>query len=281
MSGAELLLSDLIGTQFKMDVPTSVFIEPISQGLGEEGKVSSHAIRIYVLSTDSTPVTLVNGAADPMVASAMNIVIVPARTPHSVSVDENVSGVVLSLSPKAFTHEVFAQKSILAVTGEVQDKLYLLLEELLEVNEQLNPAQQCEAYILAKRCESLLAALHLEQKIQGHSDAANGEMLTVFRRLIEEHALSHISVKEYAEAMGISVSTLNRLCQANLGQSPKHLIHLYLIGQAKQRLLYRQESVEDVALSLGFKDPAYFSRFFKQIVGITAGQFRQSGFATH
>lgn len=281
MSGAELLLSDLIGKQFKMDVPTSVYIEPINQGVGDEGKVSSHAIRVYVLSTDSTPVTLVNGATDPLVAPATTVVIVPAGTSHFIEFDDAVSGVVLSLSPKVFTHEVFEQKAVLAITSDVQDKLYLLLEALLDVNEQLNANQQSEALSLAKRCESLLVDLHVNQKIQNHADASNGEMLKVFRGLIEEHALTHISVKDYAEAMGISVSTLNRLCQANLGQSPKHLIHLYLIGQAKQRLLYRQESVEEVALSLGFKDPAYFSRFFKQIVGITAGQFRQRGFATH
>ncbi|MFT6951282.1 MAG: AraC family transcriptional activator of pobA [Paraglaciecola sp.] len=35
--------------------------------------------------------------------------------------------------------------------------------------------------------------------------------------------------------------------------------------------------MEEISEVLGFSDPAYFSRFFKQMVGVTAGAFRQQG----
>ncbi|MCO4785390.1 MAG: helix-turn-helix domain-containing protein, partial [Marinomonas atlantica] len=40
-------------------------------------------------------------------------------------------------------------------------------------------------------------------------------------------------------------------------------------------LIYTQKSVEQIAYDLGFKDPGYFSRFFKRCENITPGQYRQ------
>ncbi|MEZ5449103.1 MAG: helix-turn-helix domain-containing protein [Thiolinea sp.] len=39
-------------------------------------------------------------------------------------------------------------------------------------------------------------------------------------------------------------------------------MHDRLIAEAKRQLIYANRSVNEIAYELGFRDPAYFSRFF-------------------
>jgi AraC family transcriptional activator of pobA len=45
---------------------------------------------------------------------------------------------------------------------------------------------------------------------------------------------------------------------------------------ARRHLIYTDASVEAIAYGLGFRDPGYFSRFFKRLAGVAPGQFRQA-----
>ncbi|MGB3383878.1 MAG: helix-turn-helix domain-containing protein [Marinomonas sp.] len=47
-----------------------------------------------------------------------------------------------------------------------------------------------------------------------------------------------------------------------------------MLLEAKRQLLYTSQSIEEIAYNLGFKDPAYFSRFFKKNTGYPPGRFR-------
>jgi AraC-like DNA-binding protein len=44
--------------------------------------------------------------------------------------------------------------------------------------------------------------------------------------------------------------------------------------EAKRNLVYTNMTVNDVAYDLGYKDPAYFSRFFSTHVGEAPGRFK-------
>jgi AraC-like DNA-binding protein len=49
-----------------------------------------------------------------------------------------------------------------------------------------------------------------------------------------------------------------------------------LLLEAKRRLVFTRGSVEELAFDLGFKDPAYFSRFFKKLTDQTPAVYRSS-----
>jgi AraC family transcriptional activator of pobA len=48
-----------------------------------------------------------------------------------------------------------------------------------------------------------------------------------------------------------------------------------LVLEARRRLIYAASSVSSIAADLGFKDPAYFSRFFRRHLGIGPLDFRR------
>lgn len=111
---------------------------------------------------------------------------------------------------------------------------------------------------------------------QAHSNPKSSQTFQQFRQLLETHYREQWDVQSYAHALHTSVSSLNRLCQEKAGSSAKHLIQERVLLEAKRRLIYTQESLERVAESLGFKDPAYFSRFFKNLAGMPPSDYRKT-----
>jgi AraC family transcriptional activator of pobA len=96
-----------------------------------------------------------------------------------------------------------------------------------------------------------------------------------FRQLIELHYLEHWSVDRYARRLALSETSLNRLCQSLAGTTAFELIQQRLALEARRRLIYVPVSVAAIAAELGFKDPAYFSRFFRKHSGMSPSVFRR------
>jgi AraC family transcriptional activator of pobA len=96
-----------------------------------------------------------------------------------------------------------------------------------------------------------------------------------FRQLIELHYLEHWSVERYARRLALSETSLNRLCQRIAGTTAFEVIQQRLALEARRRLTYVPLSVAAIAAELGFKDPAYFSRFFRKHSGMSPSVFRR------
>ena len=99
-----------------------------------------------------------------------------------------------------------------------------------------------------------------------------------FRRfvdLVEIHHKDQWSVNGYADALGITAPHLNAICKKQGGRSALQFIHDRVLLAARRGLAYTDNSVADVARSLGFTDPSYFTRFFKRFEGSTPSRFRR------
>jgi len=97
-----------------------------------------------------------------------------------------------------------------------------------------------------------------------------------FRALIETNFIKQWPVSAYAQALAVTERTLHRACDAVAGAPPLKIIHRRSIIEAQRRLLYSPASVSEVGFSLGFQDPAHFSRFFSENVGESPLAFRRS-----
>ncbi len=84
------------------------------------------------------------------------------------------------------------------------------------------------------------------------------------------------SVSDLAEKVNLSKNYLSDLLRKETGQSAKEHINDVLIDRAQSKLLLNtEESVAEIAYSLGFKYPHYFSRLFKAQTGYTPQQYRK------
>lgn len=95
-----------------------------------------------------------------------------------------------------------------------------------------------------------------------------------FRDHIEEHFHEWHKVSEYAERLGYSARTLNRLARQHTGLSAKELIDERVVLEAKRRLSHGDASVSEIAEQLGFDDASNFSSYFRRQTQLTPGAFR-------
>jgi AraC family transcriptional regulator, transcriptional activator of pobA len=96
-----------------------------------------------------------------------------------------------------------------------------------------------------------------------------------FRVLVDRHYRQQQSVAFYAGRLGMSQTHLNRICRAAFRASALGIIHRRVVLEATRDLTFTVMSVKEIAGSLGFDDPAYFTRFFTQRVGVSPKRFRE------
>ncbi|MFN6037976.1 MAG: helix-turn-helix domain-containing protein [Bacteroidota bacterium] len=82
------------------------------------------------------------------------------------------------------------------------------------------------------------------------------------------------SVKYLASKVNLSPSYLSDLLKKETGLNAQDHIHYFVIEQAKNILTQTNQSVSEIAYSLGFEYPQYFSRLFKQKTGKTPLEYR-------
>jgi AraC family transcriptional regulator, transcriptional activator of pobA len=95
-----------------------------------------------------------------------------------------------------------------------------------------------------------------------------------FLQLVEVHLHDQWKVADYAAAMGVSTDRLNTAVRRALGKAPLEVIHDRVCAAARQMLESSGLQIDRVAALLGFDDPAYFSRFFKRLTGMSPRQYR-------
>lgn len=109
----------------------------------------------------------------------------------------------------------------------------------------------------------------------------NKDILTKFEKELQEYIQSPSlskkglpTVKYLAEQVHLSPNYLSDLLKKETGMNAQDRIHYYLIEEAKNLLLSSNKSVSELAFSLGFEYPQYFSRLFKSKTGMTPLAFR-------
>lgn len=215
------------------------------------------------------------------------ILSVPAREIHGFRHHPGVRGHIITISEPflmgAFAETerqsfpfLFTQPLLMRLReGSHEDQMLFSLVQQL-VAEYKNP-QTGQACLLGAYLKILFVLLG---RAAGHVQTPEQQFdakITIyeqFLKLLEAHYTQHWSISRYAERLGMTESRLNRLCQRYTGQNALQIMHGRLVTEAKRKLMYANLSVNEVAYELGFKDPAYFSRFFNKSCGEPPSQFK-------
>lgn len=93
--------------------------------------------------------------------------------------------------------------------------------------------------------------------------------------IFEHYTEPGFSVKTLAAQIGLSEVHLRRIFKATADISPvKYITHLRL-EKAKNMLITSNYSISEIAISVGYSDPYYFSRVFKQEIGIAPSEYKK------
>ena len=122
---------------------------------------------------------------------------------------------------------------------------------------------------------TLLYRMVTDQMMVQHNPTLRALLPAV--RYMEEHLQQSLPVNQLAELCYMSRSTFFRRFQAQYGLSPT-ACHLQMRLQKSRELLESGlYTVERVSELMGFCDTAYFSRLFRKVMGVCAGDCRPRG----
>lgn len=224
----------------------------------------------------------IEGARQPLTPPC--IAVIPESIVHGFRFSRDVEGHVLTLRPDRLP-------ALLASAPEVRRTLEQ--PRVLSLRDREEAARACSEQLAhlaqehgahgsgrAAALEAhLLALLVWVHRVAGGAapeptlDRAH-RLAFAFRALIDAHYRRHRPLCFYAERLGVTPTHLNRVAQSVFGDSALGTIHRRLLLEARRELTFTVKPVAEVAEQLGFRDAAYFTRFFGRAEGIAPRAFR-------
>jgi AraC family transcriptional activator of pobA len=216
------------------------------------------------------------------------LVIVPPGTVHAFRFAENTHGFVLTVPSatmpaaaerdmRELLQSVFAEVFVGALHEQpLAERLAGLFERLLA---EFREPEAGAAPITGWLANSILwiLARHLAHTRANTALAPTRQRSWLrFRALVEAHFHEQWKVARYARQLGMTAGRLNRLCREQCGLSASRLLQQRLALEARRRLIYVDLPIARLAGELGFRDAAYFCRFFKRHAGASPRTFRRN-----
>lgn len=135
--------------------------------------------------------------------------------------------------------------------------------------------------IMVSYCSLILSYINNFYKRQFDSrEQIYNKVVSDFYRHLEEYyddsnnaQLPYVSY--FAEKSNLSSNYFGDVIKHFTDHSPQELIHQHILQLAKSKLRQTELSVSEIAYSLGYEYPTYFTRFFKKETGITPTVFRE------
>lgn len=111
-------------------------------------------------------------------------------------------------------------------------------------------------------------------RVDGTDQSAKVQIVTRYKDLVVERYTETHQTSDYACMLNITPQYLNQATKEILGMTAKDIIHEQLTIEARHALKFSDDSIKRIAFNLGFSDPYYFSKYFKQHVGCTPSAYR-------
>jgi AraC family transcriptional activator of pobA len=208
------------------------------------------------------------------------VVTIPPGIAHGFRFSPEIDGHVVTMlagrvrQRPAWNPDVFDRPRLLRVAPEPEGHFLLATLDRMEAELSTGFAPRT---LLLESCLDValtLAAARIGAD-PGSRKPDDRDRLARLNALIGLHYREHRPAAFYAEALGISVTHVNRLCRAATGRSLGTLLAQRLIDEARRNLVFSIMTVQQIAYELGYADPAYFSRAFTRATGETPGAFRR------
>ena len=145
-------------------------------------------------------------------------------------------------------------------TDYVKIKIIHLLQERQKLRERLLEKLRDNKLLLSE-----------PEKVESIDDA----FLRKFAEQIEAvYADPEYNVEKLSETLGLSRGHLHRKIKELTGPAPVEFLRTYRLNKATQLLRQNAYTVSEVAYRTGFSSPAYFSKCFKAVYGVTPTEYQ-------
>lgn len=211
------------------------------------------------------------------------LLVVPAMTVHGFTWLEESTGTVVSMANRYVQdlarHDeairgVFASPFALPLASDDIDGVERCLTVMMQELGWSAPGHRAavDANALSLLVVALRKGMRSERPVA--KPGPHAMLVARLRDRIEQRFRLRESISDYADALGISETALRLACKRVAGASPGQMLDQRAMLEAQRALSYSNLSVAEIGYSIGFTDPAYFSRFFQRHSGIPPSGYR-------
>ncbi len=212
--------------------------------------------------------------------------------PHPLSRIQGIGQCIASLSVDAMSLEIDEIDASLRANPVQPDTVIgaansLLIDVLRIVAEYEGSIEELERYTGgAPQIDVSLGLTGVLSRVRSYTQAVIGYLRSIHsdtrnqivrdvELYVGRHLNDRLRVKDIAERLGLHPYYLGRLFKEQAGVTITDYVHRARVNAAKRMLVTRQGTLSDVAAWVGYSDSEYFSRKFREIVGVSPRIYRE------
>ncbi|WP_225587057.1 helix-turn-helix domain-containing protein [Algoriphagus sp. Y33] len=148
-------------------------------------------------------------------------------------------------------------------------------EQFRRIDQELKEEPYQYLTSVHSRIELILVEINRSKISRGDEIWKPDALLLKFLELVRGSFDSTYTLAQYAEKLKTTEQKLNDQAKIHAGKTAQMVIYGLITSEAKRLLVYESLSVKEIAFQLGFKDPLYFSNFFKKHIGVSPKVYRE------
>ncbi len=208
--------------------------------------------------------------------------LIPPYRSHRLHKPEK-NGILIGFNKKILDFEVreFSLDVFKLFNREAQFSTILIEEDIANTLEAISTIllqeyQKNENFILQRTLlKAFLLKLISYKAKEFTSPDMNEKRIHHFFLLLEKNFITERKTDFYANELNISAKRLNQVLKQKLNKTITQLIHERIILEASHALFISENSIKEIADSLGFEDQSYFSRFYKRMTKQTPEEYQK------
>jgi len=168
---------------------------------------------------------------------------------------------------------------------KILDFIYRIIEEINEVTEDEGES----FYELSSFMREILQA-ETERTMRKYIQKIGDKLFTILRKskgdssskysvnqaldYIENNYNKELSLKKVSKKVGLSLYYFSHLFKEEVGVSFVTYLNKFRIKKAKEFLVNSKMNIAEISFEVGYNDPNYFTRVFKEYEDLTPSEFR-------
>lgn len=156
----------------------------------------------------------------------------------------------------------------------LSEKIIQLFENIIEITKEERTGYQPLVSGIVMYLLGEIYSLTRQQLYTGEdiTESIINKARIIFRTNIDQQ----INIEEVAKELCVSYAWFRKAFKTYTGIAPHQYLLQLKIEKAKMLLPNRSQSIKEIAFSLNFESPFYFSKLFKEKVGVSPKEYRKN-----